>query len=871
MDSLNNFFDKANNKVQTLLPNLLGLTPPIKAKNHSGRYFGPDNDTGVSRTSMIDYTENPNPGQGQISPLIVVPPPIEDPEDRNLPGFTPIYYYTKEYETDKGKIRAIQFETEGVGAKSGYSLNLSRYKTGEKGNFVTSAQDFEYYRDKVSNDFLTNLQSQDNSRNWPGGEIPTNSFNLTSESERENFTGRNEPKPFLRGSHFSGGKGTPYENEDPVFFGFEIIIDAAHSPLFNGEILKFMEEIGGTPQKIINPEQRDWKRITTNTGSAEIFNRKPILDSFCFESMKYFKFKNDVGPYVVSPTFLDELSESARELFKNTFDMYGSVIEKKHYVKKVENLDKLVEANGPKAASGFVKYREDTIKISFYEDVTLSTGTLMNLYKLLAWSRQRGKHLIPDNLLKFDCEIIISEVRNMSRVRSAFNENFNLTTTQPGDQVAQNGSNAGAFFEPGGDPSSAALIDLIRFRPPQALDEDLQDLPLPEDESSAELTELIRFRPPQASDEDLQDLPLPEDGQSGSPLSSNGDASWPFKTIPQSEAQLNEIEITAEGGGGTGNLQSLDLRGIPTGDLNSTFPNLPLNTSIPGQHDKKEPPKASKNALQIIEDNLSRYRYKLFECQFHIPTLPHPTSIDLGSQLTSYDNHSIDISFKHSEMIFERFDYNNFRDLNLNNSDGFGKRNTSSDHGRYIPINNASEKPYGRESGESNEIGVKKDEITGNPSIEAGLGRVPIKGKDRWQYSSSVGPGVIDLYDRGVTQDPSTTTTYGSSVDNLGDAQKNQRRENFQRGLESAAKTLATSTKKVALNVGQQLLNDQFRLLNNTIDKVRNAYGLGRISPPTNVYAGVNPNQAALQTAIRNFGGDVASAFIDLIPNGFRK
>jgi hypothetical protein len=832
MDSLNNFFDKANNKVQTLLPNLLGLTPPIKAKNHSGRYFGPDNDTGVSRTSMIDYTENPNPGQGQISPSIVVPPPIEDPEDRNLPGFTPIYYYTKEYETYKGKIRAIQFETEGVGAKSGYSLNLSRYKTGEKGNFVTSAQDFEYYRDKVSNDFLTNLQSQDNSRNWPAGQIPTNSFNLTSESERENFTGRNEPKPFLRGSHFSGGKGTPYENEDPVFFGFEIIIDAAHSPLFNGEILRFMEEIGGGIG------------AKNTTGSAEIFNRKPILDSFCFESLKYFKFKNDVGPYVVSPTFLDELSESARELFKNTFDMYGSVIEKKHYVKKVENLDKLVEANGPKAASGFVKYREDTIKISFYEDVTLSTGTLMNLYKLLAWSRQRGKHLIPDNLLKFDCEIIISEVRNMSRVRSAFNENFNLTTTQPGDQVAQNGSNAGAFFEPGGDPSSAALIDLIRFRPPQALDEDLQDLPLPEDGQQV---------------------------QSGSPLSSNGDASWPFKTIPQSEAQLNEIEITAEGGGGTGNLQSLDLRGIPTGDLNSTFPNLPLNTSIPGQHDKKEPPKASKNALQIIEDNLSRYRYKLFECQFHIPTLPHPTSIDLGSQLTSYDNHSIDISFKHSEMIFERFDYNNFSDLNLNNTDGFGKRNTSSDHGRYIPINNATEIPYERESGESNEIGVKTDATTGNPTLISGSGKVPIKGKDRWQYSSSVGPGVIDLYDRGVTQDPSTTTTYGSSVDNLGDAQKNQRRENFQRGLESAAKTLATSTKKVALNVGQQLLNDQFRLLNNTIDKVRNAYGLGRISPPTNVYAGVNPNQAALQTAIRNFGGDVASAFIDLIPNGFRK
>lgn len=855
MDSLNNFFDKANNKVQTFLPNLLGLTPQIQAKNHSGRYFGPDNETGVSRTRMIDYTENPNPGQGQISPSIVVPPPIEYPEDRNLPGFTPIYYYTKEYDTYKGKIKAIQFETEGVGAKSGYSLNLSRYKTGEKGNFITSAMDFEYHRDKVSNDFLTNLQSMDNSKNWPDEQIPTSPFNLTSESDRESFVGSyDSSSPWLRGSHFSGGKGTPYENEDPVFFGFEIIIDAAHSPLFNGEILKFMDEIAGS--------------VGTKTGT-EIFNRKPILDSFCFESLKYFKFKNDVGPYVVSPTFLDELSESARELFKNTFDMYGSTIEKKHYVKKVENLDKLVEANGPKAASGFVKYREDTIKISFYEDVTLSTGTLMNLYKLLAWSRQRGKHLIPDNLLKFDCEIIISEVRNMSRVRSAFNENFNLTTTQPGDQVTQNvstisrnffipGANAGAFFEPGGDPSSTALIDLIRFRPQQALEGDIQDLP-----------------------EDNQQT------QSGSPLSSAGDASWPFKTIPQTQAQLNELGVTAEGGG-TGNLQSLDLRGIPTGDLNSTFPNLSINAALPGQHDKKVPPTASKNALQIIEDNLSRYRYKLFECQFHIPTLPHPTSIDLGSQLTSYDNHSIDISFKHSEMIFERFDYNNFKIpsdplnptiveqnfpslLSLNNTDGFGKRNTSSDHGRYIPINNATEIPFERESGESNEIGVKTDATTGNPTLISGSGKVPIKGKDRWQYSSAVGPGVIDLYDRGVTQDPSTTTTYGSSVDNLEDAQKNQRREDFQRGLESAVTTLATSTKRVALNVGQQLLNDQFRLLNNTIDKVRNAYGLGRISPPTNVYAGVNPNQAALQTAIRNFGGDVASAFIDLIPNGFRK
>lgn len=817
MDSLNNFFDKANSKVQTLLPNLLGLTPQIQARNHSGRYFGPDNETGVSRTRTIEYRENPNPNQGQISPAIVVDPP--GGEKRNLPGFTPISYYTKEYDTYKGKVVAVQFETEGIGAKSGYSLNLSGYNTGEKGEFVTSFNDFEFNRDLVTSDFITNLQSsrKSNRKNWPGEEVPTSADKLSSVNDRESFVGRYDSDSWLRGNHFSGGKGTPYENEDPVFFGFEIIIDAAHSPLFNGEILKFMNEIGGSIGS------------TNSTGSSEIFNRKPILDSFCFESLKYFKFKNDVGPYVVSPTFLDELEPDVRKLFEKSFDMYGSVTEKKHYVKKIENLEKLVEANGAKDPSGFVKYKEDVIKISFYEDITLSTGTLLNLYKLLAWSRQRGKHMIPDNLLKFDCEIIISEVRNMTRIRSAFDEQFQPQTTQPGDRPSENGSNSGAFFQPGGDPGGSSIYELARFVPPQPLDQ-------------------------------IEDLPNDEQG---SPVSTSGGESWPLKGN-----ELREFEVT-ETGGASGNLQSIDLRNIPTGDLNSTFPNLSIDSALPGQRDKKSPPRSSKNALEVLEDNLSRYRYKLFECQFHVPTLPHPTSIDLGISLANYENHSIDISFKHSEMIFERFDYKNFKDLNLNNSDGFGSLNPLGKYGRYIPTNNSSQIPYNLKTDDSNEIAIGTDPITGNPSIMSGSGKVPIKARNLWQYSSQVGTGVIDNYDRGVVQDPSSTTTYGNSGDSLGDAKKNQRRDDFKAGLESAAKTFTTSAKRVALNAGQQILNDQFRLLNNTIDKVRNAYGLGRISAPTNVYSGVSLNQAMLQNAIRNFGGDIASSFLDLIPNGF--
>jgi hypothetical protein len=38
-------------------------------------------------------------------------------------------------------------------------------------------------------------------------------------------------------------KTTPYENNDPVIFGFEIIIDAVSSPLLNGSVIDFLKDL----------------------------------------------------------------------------------------------------------------------------------------------------------------------------------------------------------------------------------------------------------------------------------------------------------------------------------------------------------------------------------------------------------------------------------------------------------------------------------------------------------------------------------------------------------------------------------------------------------------------------------------------------
>ena len=119
---------------------------------------------------------------------------------------------------------------------------------------------------------------------------------------------------------------------------------------------------------------------------------------------KLFRFNGPVKVYGQSE-FLFDLTAGSR----------------RHYIKKIAGLNKLVEANTPSAQSAFVKYRQDLITLSFYEDTTLNLGTLASLYKLLYWSRINGKNIIPENLLRFDCQIIVSEVRNLSRIVKTVN------------------------------------------------------------------------------------------------------------------------------------------------------------------------------------------------------------------------------------------------------------------------------------------------------------------------------------------------------------------------------------------------------------------------------------------------------------------
>lgn len=166
-------------------------------------------------------------------------------------------------------------------------------------------------------------------------------------------------------------------NEDPTILGFDLMIDVNNSPLFT-ELPDFFNAFAGI---------------------SEISNRKDVYIDFIKELTKYFE--------TSVPGSTGEFSA-----FKS------------HYIQGISGLDLLVDSisGGSFDEAGkkqFTDYGKDLLKFKLYEDVTLSTSHLAFLYKTLSWSRINGRLIIPENLLRFDMYIQISEIRNFNTVRKA--------------------------------------------------------------------------------------------------------------------------------------------------------------------------------------------------------------------------------------------------------------------------------------------------------------------------------------------------------------------------------------------------------------------------------------------------------------------
>jgi hypothetical protein len=151
--------------------------------------------------------------------------------------------------------------------------------------------------------------------------------------------------------------------EDPTYLGFTVEIDES-SALFT-QVMPFLEKHGAT--------------------RAEMDARIPVYNDFVAKIVQIFKSQESVE----EPT-------------------QKGIYIKQHYINSISGLDNLTKK--------FNKWREDKLTIELHEDITLFSSYLAHIYNNLIYSYENGRAIIPENLLKFNLKIKISEIRNLTSI-----------------------------------------------------------------------------------------------------------------------------------------------------------------------------------------------------------------------------------------------------------------------------------------------------------------------------------------------------------------------------------------------------------------------------------------------------------------------
>lgn len=177
-------------------------------------------------------------------------------------------------------------------------------------------------------------------------------------------------------------------DEDPTIFGFDIVIHE-NSPLFS-EIDSFLE-----------------------------FADRNSINEIAQRATTYQRFKDHFALF---------FNKNTSAITRNE----GFSAFKSHYLIDVSGLNGLIHNTGLGLGEHkqFAKFGEDKITLKLTEDVGINAGYISMLYRTLIYSKINGKQLIPENLLRFDMSIIISEVRNFNRVSTRLSQTLKDNPSQ---------------------------------------------------------------------------------------------------------------------------------------------------------------------------------------------------------------------------------------------------------------------------------------------------------------------------------------------------------------------------------------------------------------------------------------------------------
>ncbi len=225
------------------------------------------------------------------------------------------------------------------------------------------------------------------------------------------FFNQDETDEAVANTKLRNFSSSSWENQDPVVYSFQVVIDALSSPLLNGSVEEFIDAYPNV---------------------SEIQSRRRVIYDFKMQFQKLFKTKGkiecrqkEIDLYDKEALYSD-YGSSYLNKYANADNPLGSKLKRRgkraylaHYLYKIDGLHKLSESNTSDTKKFLVDYGKDIITLTFNEDVSGTMAALAHLYKMLYWSKPLGKGVIPENLLRFNCDIIVTEVRNFNRIRNA--------------------------------------------------------------------------------------------------------------------------------------------------------------------------------------------------------------------------------------------------------------------------------------------------------------------------------------------------------------------------------------------------------------------------------------------------------------------
>lgn len=159
--------------------------------------------------------------------------------------------------------------------------------------------------------------------------------------------------------------------EDPTILGYTVKFDFENSPLF--DLVNYNND-SPTAQEFVSLYQNEYPEM-----SECIANLKVVRDM-------------------------------CQQIFESGESLSGLAYQKnrkQHYILSIDGIQKL---DNP-----FVDFKEDELKVTLNEDVRLYTNKLAFAYRNLSFSKAYGKKLIPENLLRFNMYIKISDQRTFTR------------------------------------------------------------------------------------------------------------------------------------------------------------------------------------------------------------------------------------------------------------------------------------------------------------------------------------------------------------------------------------------------------------------------------------------------------------------------